>query len=162
MDTWAIEGTLKTTACARGRCESGEAFVQDFLVVQSDGTFAFGIIPDPSCPSAMPVMGSWKQKASSRVRLKGENLRDWWATASARSSSGIRIKGRRFRGRFDPDAGTLVVRQLAHATVQGIFVSIRIRWDMLATRVDASTFGAFTALARGDTSRSWVEALQLP
>jgi len=160
VGTWAIEGTLKTTACARGRCQSQQGNIQDFLVVESDGTFAFGTIPDPSCPSAMPVMGSWNQKSSSKVKLKGENLREWWAAVSL--CSGTRIRGRRFRGRFDPDSGTLVVRQPAHATIQGIFVSIRVRGTFLATRVDQSPFGAFTGSARGDVSRSWLGTLRVP
>ena len=56
VDTWVIEGTLRTTACARGRCQSQAGAVRDFFVVEADGTFAFGTSSDPSCPAAVPVL----------------------------------------------------------------------------------------------------------
>jgi hypothetical protein len=135
--TWAIEGTLKTTACARGHCQSQQGAIQDFLVVDPDGTFAFGTILDPSCPSAVPVQGSWKQKSSGKVKLKGRNLKEWWAAVSL--CSGTRITGRRFRGKLDPDAATFT-----------------------ATRVDQSPGGAIVGNGRGVGSRSWLEAVRLP
>jgi hypothetical protein len=160
VGTWAIEGTLKTTACARGRCQSQQGAVRDFLVVDPDDTFAFGTMVDPSCPSAVPVRGSWKQKSSGKVKLKGRNLAEWWAAVSL--CSGTRIKGRRFRGKLDPDAGTLVVRQSAHATVRGIFVGVRIRGTFAAARVDQSPGGAIVGYERRDGARSWLEAVRLP
>lgn len=158
--TWALEGTLKTTACAQGRCQSQSAFVQDFLVVDSAGSFEFGTVPDNTCPGAVPVMGPWVQKASGKVKLKGENLREWWAAVSA--CSGTRIRGRRFRGKLEPSLGTLVVRQPAHATIRGISVSIRVRGDFVATQIEGSPSGALTTRTDGAASRSWAGAFRLP
>jgi len=144
LGLWAIDGTSTVTACARGHCQNQTAALHDFIAIESDGTFAFALTTTSSCPGAPPLLGRWRTRRRT-IRLKGTNVRDWWAAVNRCSTSGIAIHGRRFTGVMDPSAGTLRVVQAASSTVRGIFVTVRIVGRFTIAPADDSAGSAFVA-----------------